>query len=186
MLFSFSLTIGIIPLSLRLMGLFFANGSPWLLPVLAFFNIVSAAMGIGCGILLASMLADVVEDSERVTGRRSEGLFFAANSFMQKAASGMGLFLSGLIIAIVHFPTKAVPSAVAPEVLRNLALVYLPSIVVLYGLAIVIVGFYRITRENHEENLRTLAEEAALASSTIGTEAAVIGARVPHAESGKP
>jgi Na+/melibiose symporter-like transporter len=184
-LFAFSLAIGIIPLSLRMLGLFVANGSHWLVPILAVFNIVSAAMGIASSILLASMLADVVEDSERVTGRRSEGLFFAASSFNQKAASGLGLLFSGLILGVVHFPAKAAPGSIDPLVVRNLALAYVPSIVLLYGLAIVIVGFYRITRENHEENLRRLAEEAALASSTIGTEAALIGARLPRPDSGE-
>jgi GPH family glycoside/pentoside/hexuronide:cation symporter len=182
-LFAFGLTIGVVPLSLRLAGLFVPNGSPWLVPALAAFNILSMTMSIACAILLGSMLADVVEDSERVTGRRSEGLFFAASSFMQKSASGLGLLLSGLILAVAHFPAKANPGSVDPHIVRNLALVYLPSIVLLYAISIVIVGFYRITRENHEENLRHLAEEVALASPPIGTEAAVVGAGIPSTSS---
>jgi glycoside/pentoside/hexuronide:cation symporter, GPH family len=181
-LFTASLAIGIVPLGMRLLGIFLTNGSRWLVPTLAAFNIISASLGIACGILLASMLADVVEDSERITGRRSEGLFFAASSFMQKAASGLGLFLSGAIIELVHFPTKAAPASLDPHVVYNLALAYLPSIVILYGAAIAIVGFYRITREDHQENVRRLAEETALASATIGTEAAYIGATVPKAD----
>ncbi|MGD0142035.1 MAG: MFS transporter [Rhizomicrobium sp.] len=183
-LFAFSLVVGAIPLSLRLLGAFPANGSHWLVPALAFFNIMTATTGIASSILLGSMLADIVEDSERVTGRRSEGLFFAANSFMAKAASGLGLLLSGLVLAVVHFPSNAAPGGIDPHIVRNLALVYVPSIMVLYGAAIAIVGFYRITRESHEENLRRLAEEAALASSTIGTEAALIGASIPRADPG--
>jgi len=183
-LFGLALAVGVVPLSLRLAGLFVPNDSPWILPALGLFNIVSSAMAIASAILLSSMLADVVEDSERMTGRRSEGLFFAASSFMQKTASGMGLFLSGLIIAVIHFPVGAKPGHVDPAIIRNLALAYLPSIVALYGLAIVIVGFYRITRENHEENLRTLAEEAILAAPTIGTEAALIDARLRRPDSG--
>lgn len=177
-LFALGLSIGIIPMSLHLLGLFFANGSPWLVPALAFFNILASTTSIACAILLGSMLADVVEDSERVTGRRSEGLFFAANSFMQKSASGLGLLMSGLLIALVHFPSKASPGSVGAHIVHNLALVYLVAIVVLYATAIMIVGFYRITRENHQENLRRLAEEAALGSSTIGTEAMFAGARL--------
>jgi glycoside/pentoside/hexuronide:cation symporter, GPH family len=184
-LFGSSLAIGVIPLSLRLMNAFVSNGSHWLVPLLAVFNIVSATMAIASAILLGSMLADVVEDSERVTGRRSEGLFFAASSFNQKAASGLGLLFSGLILSVIHFPSNAVPGDVSPEIVRNLALAYLPSIVILYGLAIVIAGFYRITREGHEENLRRLAEEAILSAPTIGTEAALIGARLPRAEPGE-
>jgi Na+/melibiose symporter-like transporter len=185
-LFGSSLAIGVIPLSLRMMNAFVPNGSHWLVPLLAAFNVVSATMAIASAILLGSMLADVVEDSERMTGRRSEGLFFAASSFNQKAASGLGLLFSGLILSVIHFPSNALPGHVNPDIVRNLALAYVPSIVVLYGLAIVIVGFYRITREDHEENLRRLAEEALLSASTIGTEAALIDARLPRQDSGTP
>jgi glycoside/pentoside/hexuronide:cation symporter, GPH family len=181
-LFALGLVIGVTPLSLRLLGLFVLNGSPWLVPALAIFSILSGTMTIACAILLGSMLADVVEDSERTTGRRSEGLFFAANSFLQKSASGLGLLFSGIVLAVAHFPAKANPGNIDPHIVRNLALVYLPSIVLLYVISILIVGFYRITRENHEENLRRLAEELALSSATIGTEAALLDAKLPTSD----
>ena len=48
---------------------------------------------IAASALVSAMIADVVEDSEIKTGRRSEGIFFAANSFAQKAVNGLGVVL---------------------------------------------------------------------------------------------
>src|SRR5262249_6510524 len=71
----------------RLAGIFPANGSPILLPLLAFLNTIIITLFIIASILTAAMIADVVEDSEVATGRRSEGVFFAASSFVQKAVT---------------------------------------------------------------------------------------------------
>ena len=147
--------------------MFPANGAASLVPILFAFSVVGLAFTTGSSILLVSMLADVVEDSELKTGRRSEGLFFAGSAFMQKAVSGLGLLASGLVLWIVHFPQNAVPGHVDPEIVRNLALVYLPLMVALYGIAIAIIGFYPISRETHEENLRRLAAETAKAAPEL-------------------
>ncbi|HEY0302688.1 MAG TPA: MFS transporter, partial [Rhizomicrobium sp.] len=160
-LFAAGLFISIFPILLRLLGLFVANGSPWLVPILFVFGAVSGAMTIGSSILMSAMLADVVEDSELRTKRRSEGLFFAGSSFMAKAVSGLGIFASGLLLRVVDFPQDAVPGHVDPAIIRNLALVYLPAVVILYGLGIAIISRFPIDRAGHEENLRQLAGEAA-------------------------
>ena len=145
-----------------LLGVFWANGSPWLVPTLFAFGAISGAMTIGSGILMAAMLADVVEDSELKTKRRSEGLFFAGSSFMAKAVSGFGILASGILLGVVHFPQNAVPGHVDPSIIRNLALVYLPAVMILYGLGITVISRFPIDRAGHEENLRKLAAEAAL------------------------
>ena len=160
-LFAIGLFISIFPIALRLLGLFVPNGSPLLVPILFGFGAISGAMTIGSSILMSAMLADVVEDSELKTKRRSEGLFFAGSSFMAKAVSGFGIFASGILLGVVNFPQNAVPGQVDPSIIRNLALVYLPTIVVLYGLGILVITRFPITRASHEENLRQLAAEAA-------------------------
>ncbi len=159
-LFGSGLFIAIFPILLRLMGLFFVNGSPWLLPALFAFAVVTGATTIASSILMTAMLADVVEDSELKTKRRSEGLFFAGSSFMAKAVSGLGVFLSAHLIAAIGFPTHAIPGHVDPTIIRNMGLIYLPSIVVLYGIGIAIISHFPIDRSHHEENLRRLAAEA--------------------------
>jgi len=158
-----SIGIGSTPLLLRLFGTFPANHTPVLLPTLAGFVIIASSLGISASILLASMMADVVEDSELRTGRRSEGLFFAANGFVAKAVSGTGVMLSGLIVAFVHFPVRVLPGHVPAAILRNLALTYLPAYGGLYAIALLFLAAYRIDRHTHQNNLRKLADAAAAA-----------------------
>ena len=104
-----------------------------------------------------SMIADVVEDSEVNTGRRSEGTFFAANSFAQKAVNGLGVIVAGQLLAYVQFPTQARLGEVPTNTLYDLAAVYIPALWGFYLIAIVTMGFYRISRDKHTENLRTIA-----------------------------
>jgi glycoside/pentoside/hexuronide:cation symporter, GPH family len=159
-LFAVGLFISIFPVFLRLLGLFWANGSPWLVPTLFVFAAISGSMTIGSSILMSAMLADVVEDNELKTKRRSEGLFFAGSSFMAKAVSGLGILLTGQLLGFVGFPDNAVPGHVDPGVIRNMALVYLPSVVLLYGIGILIISRFPIDRADHEENLRKLVADA--------------------------
>jgi len=159
-LFVLALGIGGTPLALRLANAFPENGDPVLVPLLLVFATVSLALSIASTILMASMLTDVVEENAVATGRRSEGLFFAANSFMQKTSSAAGVFLSGMLLWLAHFPAGAQPGRIDMGLVRHLALWYLPSLVLLYGIAMICLGFYRITRESHEENLKRLAGEA--------------------------
>jgi GPH family glycoside/pentoside/hexuronide:cation symporter len=108
-------------------------------------------------IMISAMLSDVIEDSAVKTGRRSEGLFFAANSIVQKCVSGLGVFVSGLLLASVSFPKGADPATIDPAVVTRLVLVYAPTLAVLYGVGMACLLGYRITRAQHTENLKILA-----------------------------
>ena len=160
-----SVVITVMPISLRLLGLMPANHTPALLPTLLVFGSISSSLGIAAAILIASMISDVVEDSEIKTGRRSEGLFFAANSLAQKAVSGTGPLIVGVMLTLVHFPAHAQPGHVAPEVLRSLGLFYVPTFILPYLIAIGFLSAYRIDRTTHQNNLRRLIDAAALAEA---------------------
>jgi glycoside/pentoside/hexuronide:cation symporter, GPH family len=168
------LAIQVAPVVLRLAGAFPANGSAVLYPTIFIANIAGVGLGIVGSILFTSMIADVVEDSELRTGRRQEGLFFAAAAFINKAVSGMGIFTSGMIISAIHFPQGVKPGAVSPEIVRNLGLTYVPVQMVLYGITVLLLIGYRISRASHTETLRKLAaaadlvEEGEPATSTAG------------------
>lgn len=151
-----SLTVGFLPFLLRFAGMFPDNGSPWLVPILFVDGIFRTSFAIICTILVASMIADVVEDSELKTGRRNEGLFFAAMSLVQKAVSGVGALIASVLLALVGFPEKADPARVDPAVVTNLAWAYMPTVAGLYGVAILLILSYRITRQTHAENLAAL------------------------------
>jgi Na+/melibiose symporter-like transporter len=141
---------------LRLIGFFPANGSPFLLPLLFLERSTSAILGVATLILYASMISDVVEDNAVRTGRRSEGLFFAGISFISKLLQGAGIVLAGLFAS--GLSRHGASAHVDPAAVRHLALLYLPTIVVLYGTGMLILSRYPITRAQHEHNLKRLSE----------------------------
>ena len=162
-LFSVSLIASLIPISFKLLGWMPANGTPLLLGLLIGDYIVTATLGLMGFIIVTSMVADVVEDNAVRTGQRSEGLLFAANSLLSKCMGGVGAFMAGALISLVRFPTHAIQGSVDPAILRQLALVYLPTVATLSGLSIFVLVFYRIDRATHEDNLARLRDAAALA-----------------------
>ena len=145
-----------LPVILRLFDWFPANGSDTLYYTLMIFYTIDVALMITSTILVAAMIADVVEDSELATGRRSEGTFFAASSFAQKAVNGLGVVVAGQILAWSQFPADAKPGEVPAETLTNLASAYVPALWLFYAIAIALLCFYRISREQHEQNLKQL------------------------------
>jgi Na+/melibiose symporter-like transporter len=90
------------------------------------------------------------------TGVRSEGLLFAANGLLPKFTAGIGVFLAGLLLTLVAFPTDAAAGAVAPETMRRLALIVLPVTFGMNMLSILVLVFYRIDQETHERNVAAL------------------------------
>ena len=155
--FTVSLVAGILPVSLRLLGLLPPNGSPVILPILiadAFFACTLIIVGL---IILTSMMADIVEQVQMDTGRRSEGLLFSADTMLKQIVTGVGAMGTGLILQLVHFPEKAVPGQVPQEVLTHLALIYLPITATTSLISIVVISMFSITRQDHERHLATIA-----------------------------
>jgi Na+/melibiose symporter-like transporter len=156
-----SVILSPMPFILRMVGWFPENGSDALFPTLMAFFTIEVTLIVCSGILIAAMIADVVEDSEVSTGRRSEGTFFAANSFAQKAVNGLGVIVAGQLLAYVQFPTRAALGEVPTNTLYDLASIYIPALWGFYLIAIVMMSFYRISRDKHAENLSKLAESRA-------------------------
>lgn len=152
-----------LPIMLRLIGFFPGNESDWVLPLLMIHGFVDVTIMIMAGILIGSMIADIVEDSQKNTGRRSEGLFYAGQSFAGKVVGGFGVFATGIIISIVKFPKDAAPGEVPQEILNNLAYIYIPLVIGFYTCATLILSRYKITRAGHAENLQAV-EDLATAS----------------------
>ncbi|HZC17679.1 MAG TPA: MFS transporter [Caulobacteraceae bacterium] len=150
-----------IPLSGWLLGLMPAH-KPWVLPVLIVDAMTTAALATTGFIIVSSMIADVVEETQLKTGRRSEGLLYAAESLVRKVTTSFAALVPGLLIAVVHFPKHARPGQVDPTILVHLALVYLPTYTVLTLCSTSALMFYRINRGHHEDNLKRLGDAEAL------------------------
>ena len=146
---------------LSLTGHFPANGSSQLMPLLFGTGILSTTLLIIQGILFSSMLADVVEENEVRTGKREEGVFFGASTFVQKSVSGLGVFTSSALLTVAGFPAHANPGSVPAEALTRLGESYVGAIVLLNLASVGCVLLFRITRQAHARNLAILAERRA-------------------------
>ena len=150
-----------IPYILLLTGYWPDLGSWTSLYIYSGFIVMEVICGIIGGVLLDSMMADVVEDSELKTQRRSEGLFYAARGFAAKAVSAGGIIGAGSIVSLVGLDGITSLGDVTHEIRMDLATLFLPIYCGLYVLGLVIVSKYRITRADHDEHLQRLSERKA-------------------------
>lgn len=149
-----------IPYILLLTGFWPELGSWASLTIYSVFIVVEVVCGIIGGVLLDSMMADVVEDSELITSRRSEGLFYAARGFAVKAISAGGIIGAGTIVSLVGLDGITSVEQVTHEIRLNLALFFLPLYCSLFLIGLYIVSLYRIDRDGHSSNLKMLSEKA--------------------------
>ncbi|MEM1197291.1 MAG: MFS transporter [Pseudomonadota bacterium] len=147
-----------LPILLRLFDLMPSNGDPILFWIVLVTQTLDVGLIICYQILAASMVADLVEQSELNTGKRAEGIFFAAATFMRKFGEGFGIVIAGFVLAGVGLAAGARQGEVPADTLWMLGAVYIPVVWALYGSVIAIVSFYDIDRAKHEETLRKLAE----------------------------
>ena len=154
-------SIGLLPLLLSLLDMFYVPGDPMLVPTLFLIGAVYGAMVAISLINTSSMLADVVEDSAVETGKHTAGTFFSASSFMQQCSNALGLFVAGQVLAYSQFPEKADPATIPESVVDSLLIHYIPTSISLWTIGALILVFYPITRERHERNIEILrAREA--------------------------
>lgn len=158
-----------VSLTLSLLGLFPANGTPQLLPLLFVTSAIATTLLIIQGIMFSAMLADVVEENEVRTGLREEGVFFAANIFVQKCVSGLGVLTTAALLSVAGFPAQANPGTVPAETLTRLGQSYVVAIIVLNVASAACVYLFRITRAAHARNLAILAERRAEKASQPAT-----------------
>ena len=106
------------------------------------------------------MLSDVIDEHELHTGRREEGLFFAARSFATKASYGLGSFFAGIGLDIIRFPQGASPETVPDDAVLSLAIFSGPVMFILFAATVMISSRYPLTLARHGEITRKIAARA--------------------------
>ena len=91
----------VIPVVLRLLEVFPANGTTALFYTLVAFRFIQGFMVQQALTAFGSMMADVADEHDYQTGARQEGIFFGAIAFSHKATSGFGTFIGGLGLDII-------------------------------------------------------------------------------------
>ena len=153
--------LGLTPLVLSYLDLFWPVGHPMLVPTLFVIGALYGAMVAISLINTSSMLADVVEDSAVKTGRHEAGVFFAASSFMQQCSAALGILATGLILTWSDFPQKPAPGTVTDAMTDSLLIHYFPTVITLWTVGALILLYYPITKARHDANVEVLrAREA--------------------------
>ena len=161
-LFSATVVLGPIPVGLRLLSgytgmmLMPANGTDALWWILLAHTAVMSGLAVIGFILIGSMVADIVEESQETTGRRSEGLLSAGPALAQKTMSAGGVFVIGILLSSFGFndPNPTVESMQKP--MQDLALFHVILGVTLPIISTILVSRYTITREGHERRVQEL------------------------------
>ncbi len=117
---------------------------------------VSQGLFFAFAILVDSMLSDTADQHEVTTGKREEGLFFAARSFATKASFGLGSFFAGIALDIIAFPRGAAPADVAPEAVTKLAILGGPVLTLLFMIVLFQLRSYPLDAKRYAEIRATL------------------------------
>ncbi len=155
------MTFWVTPFILNLLGLWPTIGSTTSTTLVFAFAVCSNIFSVMTMITAQSMVADIVEASEVETGRRNEGVFAAGWFFTQKCGTGLGIFISGMIISLSGLPEKAVPGSVPEGVVDTLMLAYIVMIMLLSACSTTIFSHFPIGRDDHQARLNQLASQKA-------------------------
>jgi glycoside/pentoside/hexuronide:cation symporter, GPH family len=145
-----TLGIAATPYVLFLAGLWPQTGSVLSTALFMGFMVAANTAGVVTIISATSMVAEIVEAYEERTGKRAEGTFYAGNWLVTKAATGGGILLTSLIVQVIGLEPGTTQAAVAPEVVRNLAIAYLLVATVLALTAAYWLARFPISQADHE------------------------------------
>ncbi len=120
-----------------------------------------------------SMIADVTDEHELRTGRRQEGIFFAALAFAVKATVGIGQFVAGVSIDVIGLTAGASPESVSPETIRALGFVFGPGTALLGFASLFVLTGYRLNRQRHSEIMAELKNRRAARNRAVSTDSAL-------------
>ena len=119
---------------------------------------LAALAGIGVSaahVLPWSMIPDSIEWDELQTGQRHEGMFYSLVMLMQKAASGLALFMAGLILEWSGYVANAATQA--PSALLGIRLLTGAIPALLFCAGICFAALYPISRSDHNAVRQELA-----------------------------
>jgi GPH family glycoside/pentoside/hexuronide:cation symporter len=148
--------LGLFIASLAVMTSFFFPHEPTPLIYL-----VAAVAGMGFSaqwVCPWSMLPDVIEFDEKLTGERREGIYYGLWAFLTKFTGALGIAVSGWALGLFGYVPNVDQTAHALFGIR-LFFSIVPAVVILISLPLLI--WYPITRKNHAELVKELAERNA-------------------------
>jgi Na+/melibiose symporter-like transporter len=110
------------------------------------------------GVVFSSMFSDVVEDHQKNTQSRSEGLIISVNGLSGKILGGVGILLSGTLLSLVGFGEEGSLED-KREAVTSLAIFSTALLYVIAPVSLFFISKYKINKSIHEDNLQDLGYE---------------------------
>ncbi|MEQ8692659.1 MAG: MFS transporter [Pseudomonadales bacterium] len=157
-----------LPIFLRLIDVLPENGTPFVFWFVFVTSVIDVGLIICFQILYAAMTADLVEQSELKTGRRSEGIFFSTVTFVRKSVQGLGLMVASFVLVMAEFPAGATVEQVSDEAVWRLGAYYVPTILTLWLGMIGMISLYNLSEADHAANVAQLEVNRSPKSGGVG------------------
>lgn len=110
----------------RLLDVLPANGTPLLFALVFIQSLITTALVILRTVTLHSIMADIADENELTSGRRQEGVFFAATTFALKFIMGFGYMVAGPLLDFVGLETGVAPGDASASALFGIGIVIGP------------------------------------------------------------
>ncbi len=137
------------PITLRLLGILPENGTEFVFYYVLIATIIDIAVIICFQIIAASMMADLSEQLELQSQRRSEGLLFSSITFVRKSVGSLGILIGSSILFLAGIPAGVEGDAIEPASTQKMGAIYLPIMFILWSAMIFVVSHYRVSRDDH-------------------------------------
>ena len=145
--------------ALRFLDVLPDNGDPMLVGLLIANGVFRAYIGATGLIMFISMVADTLDLQELQTGRRQEGVFNSATTFMSKATSGIGVLITGILLdVVVGMPAGAQLESVGSDVIWRLGAVDGFLVPAFHVVPMLLILKFGITKETHRDIRTRLTE----------------------------
>jgi GPH family glycoside/pentoside/hexuronide:cation symporter len=128
-----------------LVAFFLPDHPTWIIYLVAFI----AGLGFSAQYVFPwSMIPDVIEVDQAVTGERHEGIYFGVNAFLGKLTGALGIAASGWALKLYGYVPNAVQT---PHALFGIRFFFAVVPVIAFVLALPLLIWYPINRKNHAE-----------------------------------
>ncbi len=101
-----------------------------------------------------SMTVDLIDLDQTGTGHRADGLYLATFSFTRKMVTGVGIFVSGILLSLGVQQGTLIDA----ETMHTVALPYVVMVIALYFLSVMFLRGFGLTRAKHNENIKAISK----------------------------
>ena len=137
----------VVPYLLAVAGFWPARGSGSSIALWVIFNGTIAHFYLASAMVTGqSMMADVADEDALRCGRRREGVFFGASSFVTKLVFGLGAQIAGIIVDLVGLVPGTDPADVTDRVVRDLGLASAIALGLLVAFSLLFFARYDLDR----------------------------------------